>query len=282
MPEGILRSVRGLDCFIQQVHQLHGKRKNYGRILLDTYLGKRLKITELDGHGLGGEKGGGVDELLGGVEFAFGMDDLGAALALGLGLLGHGAEHGLGQVDLLDLDGDDFYAEGGGVAVDDGLDALIEAFAVGEKLIELDFAEDGAKGGLGELAGLVDIVGDFDDGPGGFDDAESDDGVDLEGDVVAGDDVLRGDFHSLLTEGDADDLVEGAEDEDDAGAFGVLADATETEDDPTLILFEDFDGADEVKSNDDNDKKDGSIDHGDLASNLPHVIVRVMGKRVLG
>ena len=43
----------------------------------------------------------------GGVELAFGVDDLGAALALGLGLLGHGAEHGFRHVDLLDLDGDD-------------------------------------------------------------------------------------------------------------------------------------------------------------------------------
>ena len=62
-----------------------------------------------------------------GVELAFGVDDFGAAFAFGLGLLGHGAEHGLGQVDLLDLDGDDFYAEGGGVAVDDGLDAWLRA-----------------------------------------------------------------------------------------------------------------------------------------------------------
>ena len=58
----------------------------------------------------------------------------------------------LGHVDLLDLDGDDFEAEGGGVAVDDGLDALVEAVAVGEELVEVDLAEDGAEGGLGELA----------------------------------------------------------------------------------------------------------------------------------
>ncbi len=64
------------------------------------------------------------------------------------------------------------------------------------------------------------IVGDLDDGLGGIDDAEHDDGVDLEGNVVAGDDVLRWDLHGLLPEAHADDLVDGAEDEDDARALG--------------------------------------------------------------
>ncbi len=107
------------------------------------------------------------------------------------------------------------------MAVDDGLDALVEVVAMGEQLVEVDLAEDGAEGGLGELRGLVDVVGDLDDGLDGVDDAEGDDGVDLEGDVVAGDDVLRRDLHGFLAERDADDLVDGAEDEDDAGTFGV-------------------------------------------------------------
>ena len=106
------------------------------------------------------------------------------------------------------------------MAVDDGLDAEIELVAVGEELVKVYLSEDGAEGGLGVLAGLVDVVGDFDDGVGGVDDAEGDDGVDLEGDVVAGDDVLRWNFHGLLAEGDADDGLDGGEDEDEAGAGG--------------------------------------------------------------
>ena len=39
-----------------------------------------------------------------GLELALGGDDLGAPLALGLGLLRHGAAHLLGQVHLLHLD----------------------------------------------------------------------------------------------------------------------------------------------------------------------------------
>ena len=58
-----------------------------------------------------------------------------------------------------------------------------------------------------------------------IDHAQSNDGVDLQGDVVAGDDVLRGNFHRLLPQRDAHDLIEGAEDQDDARAFGSRQDA---------------------------------------------------------
>ena len=40
----------------------------------------------------------------GGSFFAVGVDDVGAALALGLGLLGHGALHIARQLDILNLD----------------------------------------------------------------------------------------------------------------------------------------------------------------------------------
>ncbi len=72
---GVLRQ-----CFVEQVHELHGKREDDGGVLLDTDLGEGLEVAELEGHGLGGHEGGGVDQLGGGVELAFGVDDLGAAL----------------------------------------------------------------------------------------------------------------------------------------------------------------------------------------------------------
>jgi len=227
----------------------------------------------LEGHGLGGHESGGVDQLGGGVELAFGVDDLGTGFALGFGLFGHGAEHGFGHVDLLDFDGDDFYAEGRGVAVDDGLDALVEGLAVGEEFIKVDLAEDRAECRLGELGGLVDVVCDLDDGFGGVDDAQGDNGVHLEGDVVLGDDVLGRDLHGFLTERDADDLVERAEDEDDAGALGGR-DAAEAEDDAPLVFFEDFDGVDDVE-NDDGDDDECWERHG--LENLDGAIVTECG-----
>jgi len=68
-----------------------------------------------------------------------------------------------GHVDLLDLDRDDLEAKGRGVAVDDDLNALVEAVAVGQQLVEIDLAEHRAQRGLRELRGLVDVVGDLDD-----------------------------------------------------------------------------------------------------------------------
>jgi len=62
------------------------------------------------------------------------------------------------------------------VAVDDGLDAEVERFAVGQEAVEVDLAEDGTQRGLGELRGLVDVVRDLNDGLSGVDDAEGDDG----------------------------------------------------------------------------------------------------------
>jgi hypothetical protein len=47
-----------------------------------------------------------LHHFLGGLKFAFGVDDLGAAFALGFGLLGHRAFHAVGQHDVADFDGD--------------------------------------------------------------------------------------------------------------------------------------------------------------------------------
>src|ERR1035441_1399293 len=244
------------DSLVEQVDELDRQREDDGGVLFDADVGEGLEIAELQGHGLSSHERGGFDELCRGVELAFGVDDLGAALALSLGLLGHGAEHVFRHVDLFDLDGDDFDAEGRRVAVNDGLDALVELVAVRENLVQFDFAEDGAESRLGELRGLVDVVGDLNDGLDWIDDAQRNDGVDLEGDVVAGNDVLRRDFHGLLAKADADDGVDRAEDEDDAGTRGIVANATETEDHGALVLFEDLDGVEEVEQDDGSSDKE--------------------------
>src|SRR5205807_1839861 len=97
--------------------------------------------------------------------------------------------------------------------------------------VEVDFAQHRAQGGLGKLRGLVDVIGYFDDGLGGVDNAKGDDGIDLKGDVVAGDDVLRGDLHRFLPQTDANDLLEWAEDPDDARALCGFFHATQCKDD---------------------------------------------------
>ena len=76
------------DGLVEEVDELHGQREDDGGVLFDADLGEGLQVAELEGHGLGGHEGCGVDQFGGGVELALGVDDLGAALALGLGLLG--------------------------------------------------------------------------------------------------------------------------------------------------------------------------------------------------
>src|SRR6187402_412367 len=254
----------GSDGAIEEGHQFHGQREDDSRVLLDTDLSESLQVAQLDRHGLCGEQGGSFDELGGGVELALGMDDLGAAFTLGLSLLGHGTQHVLRHVDLFHFNGDDLYAEGRGVAVDDGLHTAVQGVAMGEEFIEIDFAENTAERGLRKLEGLVDVVAHLDYGQHRIDHPQRQDGVDLERNVVAGDDILRWDLHRFLPETHTHDLVERTEDEDDTGAGGVLADAAQTEDNGPLILFQNLDGVDQVKRNDDagDQERCGEI-HGD-------------------
>jgi hypothetical protein len=84
---------------------------------------------------------GGLDQLLRGLLFAFRIDDLGAALALGLGLAGDGADHALVEIDAFDLDGGDLDAPGFGLLVENVLDAGIELVALGQHLVEVVLAQ---------------------------------------------------------------------------------------------------------------------------------------------
>ena len=77
-----------------------------------------------------------------------------------------------------------------------------------EQLIELHLAQHRAQRGLRELRGLVNVVGHLDGGVVGVDHVERDHRVHLEGDVVAGDDVLGRNFEHFLAQGDADHLLE--------------------------------------------------------------------------
>ena len=76
-------------------------------------------------------------ELLGGLELALGVDDLGPLLALGLGLAGHGPLHRVGQLHVLDLDDADLDAPRLCLLVDDLLEPLVDLVAVDEQLVQV-------------------------------------------------------------------------------------------------------------------------------------------------
>jgi len=101
-----------------------------------------------------------------------------------------------------------------GLLVDDRLEALVDLVALRQQLVEVDLAQHAAQGRLGDLRGRDQVVLDLHDRLRGVDDAEVRDGVDLHGDVVPGDDLLRRDvqrhgpqvdLHGLVDEGDEDE-----------------------------------------------------------------------------
>ncbi len=61
----------------------------------------------------------------------------GPPLAVGLGLPGHRALHGLGQRHVLDLDAVDLHAPADGRAVDHQLQTLVQLLPVGQQVVEV-------------------------------------------------------------------------------------------------------------------------------------------------
>src|SRR5207237_1195617 len=91
----------------EETEQVDGDRKNRRRGLLRADLDERLQIAQLQRGRMRVDEVRRRPELLGGLVLALGGDDLATALALRLGLPGHGALHLGGKVDRLHLDGGD-------------------------------------------------------------------------------------------------------------------------------------------------------------------------------
>src|SRR5262247_2825359 len=72
--------------FEESFKQIDGDREDDGRVSLHADFGQRLQVAQLQGDGFACDGVRRMDQLLGGLVLAFGMDDLGSLLALGLGL----------------------------------------------------------------------------------------------------------------------------------------------------------------------------------------------------
>src|SRR6266705_157976 len=79
------------------------------------------------------------------------MDDLGALLALCLGLLGHGTLHCHGQLNILDLHGCHLDAPAFRMLVNDGLQFPVDLVALGEQFIQFGLAQHIAQRRLTDL-----------------------------------------------------------------------------------------------------------------------------------
>lgn len=120
--------------------------------------------------------------------------------------------------------------------VDEFLELQVEFFALTEKVIQFLLSEDAAQGSLGHLACGVEVVFYGDNGFDGVHHLEEKDGVHMDADIIAGDDILGGDIQGVGLEADFANGVNGPENEDDAGAFCVAENAPETEDNTALIF----------------------------------------------
>ncbi len=143
------------------------------RVLAGRHLDHGRQLSQLHGRRVAFEHRRGLPEGLGGFQLALGVDDLGAPLALRLGLAAHGTAHGFGQLDVLDLDQRDLDAPWVGEVVDDLLELLVDLVALDQQVVELDLAEDAAQGGLGDLRRADQVVLDGDDRSDGLDDVEA-------------------------------------------------------------------------------------------------------------
>ena len=93
-----------------------GKGKTMVELFSPAMFDSVAEVAQLHRLGALGEDLAGLRQPLRGLQLALGVDDLGAPQALGLGLLGDGADHGLVEVDVLELDVADLDAPGVGSA----------------------------------------------------------------------------------------------------------------------------------------------------------------------
>ena len=230
---------RGRCRSFQEPEQFDGERQHQGGVLLGRDLDDGFQEPQLQGGRVFGHDLGGLGEFLGCLKFAVGGDDSGSSFTLGFGLAGHGALHRIGQHHVLDFDAIDVYAPAQRGTVEHHRQALVEAFTVGEQVIEVALADDRAQRGLRDLADRGHVVLDVDGDPYRIAHVEVDDGVDPDGDVVAGDAVLGGhghrdDLHAHLLQ-----AISQRHQQHESGSAHTVLYPAEPEDDAALELFDD-------------------------------------------
>ncbi|MNS70839.1 hypothetical protein D3C72_1041890 [compost metagenome] len=128
---------------------------------------------------------GGVQQHLGRLFLAFGVDDLGAPFAFGLGLAGDDADHAFIQVDVLDFHVRHLDAPCVGLRIQDLLHVVVQLVALGQHFVQVVLAQDRAQGRLRQFTGGLPEVLYLDHGAFRIDDAKVDDGVHFDRYVVA-------------------------------------------------------------------------------------------------
>lgn len=148
--------------------------------------------------------------------FSFGRNNGSATFAFGFGLLSHGAFHVGREFDVLEFNILDVNAPLVGLGVNDLADLCGDLVAFAENFVEVEIASHVPKSSLGESAGGIRIVGSLKDGFGGVDNAEIDDSVDINSDIVASDNFLLRNVHRSSTNINLNHMVDVGDDDAEA------------------------------------------------------------------
>src|SRR5690606_23412980 len=237
---------------------------------LEVLVGQQLlvRVARVDGledgaDGLGlalGAQGGGLGLTLGaqdlGLLLALGAQDLGLAdtlgledrgplVAVGAHLLLHRVLDGGGRLDGLEFDAVDADAPLAGGFVEDAAQGRVDLLAGGQGPFEVHAADDVAQGGDGELLDGLDVAGDLVGRGPRVGDLVVDDGVDVDDQVVLGDDRLGREGDDLFAQVDA--VADGVDERDDDVQARVQGPrvAAEALDDGGAGLWDDLDRLDQ-------------------------------------
>ncbi|VTR68220.1 23S rRNA methylase (modular protein) [Desulfosarcina cetonica] len=226
--------------------QIDGQGEDRRGVVLGGHFTHGLQVAQLEGHGMGVDDLGGLGQTIGCLVFTLGVDHLGPPFPLGFGLLGHGALHLLGQVDVLELHRGDLDAPGIGMGIQDFLQLGVDLFPRREQFVQLGLAAHAAQGRLGQLGDGVSVVLHLHDGLDRFDHAEIDHGIDLHRDVVPGDHVLGIHIHGHQAQAHLDHFVHDGNQDDQPRSLG-LNNPSQAEDHPPFVLVENFKGRGQEK-----------------------------------
>src|SRR4030042_4056666 len=155
-------------------------------------------------------------QLLCGLGLSLSMDHLGPPLPLCLSLTRNGPLHICINIHLFCLHQGYLDSPGLCLCVQDVLELEVNLVSFRQEFVQLGLAYNAPQCRLGQLGSCVEVIFNFNHGLIGIYDAEVDDCIHLDGDVVTGNHILRWNLQYHRPQADPEQLVYPWNDEDDS------------------------------------------------------------------
>jgi hypothetical protein len=245
-------------CRQQRLDEIQRQREHdSGGFAVVAQIRHGLQVAQLQCLRLLGEQRGGIAQLFGRLVFAFGVDHLGTAFTLGLGLPGDRAHHGLVEVHVLDLDVHDLDAPRVGGFIQRHLQRVVDRIALGENFVQFMLAQYRAQARLRQLAGRLEKLRHFQHGFLRIHHAEIHHRIDPHRHVVQRNDILRRHVHHRDPQVHADHALHGRQQQHQAGSLGPGIPA-QGKDHAAFVLGQDLDRREQQHDADDHQYTDES------------------------